>query len=708
MNDADPVETLCDEAERALQAGVALDLVELVARCPAPRRERLAVELLLLDIDYQRRAGGLPSREDYLSRYAEFGVAVEAAFCLIDPGAHDADAARLAFASLAEGQSFSHYQLARRLGTGATCEVWKANDRMTDREVALKIPRWSEQSIDQRLRFLREARALALLRHAGVVTLYELGREDSLPYLAIELVEGGTLRDVLLQGALPSRTAATLCRGVAVALDHAHQRGVVHRDIKPANILLRGDHEPVLTDFGLAKDSSERGDLTEQGDVLGTLAYMPPEQATGRSWAADERADVYGVGAVLFEAITGVPPTRSSGNAASSFRAGQDPRRVLPSLPRDLAAIVDKATQSRPSDRYKSAADLAADLDRFLDGRAVVARYPTLRRRLLRRVTTIRSAMLVLGISAVLGVVVAAPFPDGKRAVTLRVDPPAARVAFVSLGEWGIGPEPRGVTFATGREEKSARLAPGPYYVLAVAPDGRFHEVQRYVPDADAEITLPGAYRQTERLSTGGVRLKAIKLPSPGVHRGMTRIAGTEAYSPGGRSASLDSGYPVASFDIDRREHHEAVAGGSAWTGPYCDAVDAAERAGKRLPTELEYEFAATARGRWRYPWGDAFPEGSKWDAAVDRLAPDGEVAGLVSGIAEWATPVEGLDPARPPQHAVVRGGDNGTVTGDLRPTVSSCDPCSRVYLPEVVAPRGVGFRGVRSAAPLFSYDQMR
>lgn len=685
MNDADPVETLCDEAERRLQAGVAIDLVELVARCPAPRRERLAVELLLLEIDYQRRAGGLPNRGDYLARYPALGISVEAAFCLIDPHASNADAARLAFTALAEGQAFSHYQLARRLGTGATCAVWKATDRMTAREVALKIPRWSEQSIDQRLRFLRESRALSRLRHPGVVTLYELGRDDALPYLAIELVEGGTLREVILQGALPPHTAARLCRDVAVALDHAHQRGVVHRDIKPANVLLRGDHEPVLTDFGLAKDSSECGDLTEQGDVLGTLAYMPPEQATGRSWAADERADVYGVGAVLFEALTGVPPTRSSSDAASSVRAGQDPRRVLPSLPRDLAAIVHKATQSRPGDRYASAAALAADLDRFLSGRAVIARYPTRLRRALRRlsVTGAAAALLLVGLTAALGSLVAASFQDGRIDVKLPVNPPNARVAFVPLAEWGTGTEPRGVTFASGTGELSARLLPGPYYVIAVAPDGRFHEVQRYVPDANTEITRPGAYRQSERLSTGGVRLRAIDLPSAHIAEAMPRIAGADSYTPGGEgSAQKNAGYRIAPFDIDRREHPESADDGVAWVGAYYEAVDAAERVGKRLPTELEHEVAARS-----------FTEG---------------VDGLMTGVAEWATPVEGLDPARPPEHAVAWGGDDTTDTDGLAVTAGWSEPSGRVYLSEVVLAPSVGFRGVRSAAPLFSYEQMR
>jgi len=189
----------------------------------------------------------------------------------------------------------------------------------------------------------------------------------------------------------------------------------------------------------------------------------------------------------------------------------------------------------------------------------------------------------------------------------------------------------------------------------------------------------------------------------------MTFVEGEASYAPGAAGAiTSDAGYPIASFYMDRKEFSPSGEHGDVWTGSYCDAVDAAERAGSRLPTELEYEFAATGRGGSRYPWGDDFPTEAVTATSVDRLAPSGPVTGLVTGVAEWTTPIEQLDPARPAEHAVVRGGDSVTTTGNRRATTASCDPTSRVYLPEVVSPPGVGFRGVRSATPLFSYEQMR
>jgi serine/threonine protein kinase len=711
MNETDPVETLCDEAEGRLRAGEPFVVESLVARCPAPRRERLVIELLLLEIDYQRRAGKQPLRDEYLAKYAAWGPQVESAFCLIDPDDPSAAAAGVLLASLASGQSFSHYQLRRRLGAGGTCEVWKATDRMTGRDVALKLPRWREQSIDERLRFLREGRALSRLRHPGVVTLYELGRDTALPYLAIELVEGGTLRDRLQRGALPARVAAELCQKLATALDHAHQRGLLHRDVKPANVLLRGESDPVLTDFGLAKDERDGSDLTEHGDVLGTVAYMPPEQAAGQSSTVDARADVYGVGAVLFESLTGVAPSRQLAGAAPAARKGQDPRTVAPSLPRALAAICHKATQHSPADRYASAAAMAADLDRYLGGSAVIARYPTRWRRALRSLSGSwkTAALILFCVVVTLGMTVAASSNDDRREVSIQVDPPETRIAFVPLREWGARRDPQNVTFGSGTGQLSARLFPGPYYVIAVSPDGRFHEVQRCVPAEGDEQIRPGDYRKAKLLPTGTVSLKSISLSTHDGTEGMTLVEGAASYSPGAAGEiTSDVGYPIASFYMDREEFSPSGEDGDVWTGSYCDAVDAAERAGNRLPTELEYEFAATVRGGSRYPWGAEFPKEAAAAPSVDRLAPSGEVTGLVTGVAEWATPIDQLDPARPAEYAVVRGGDSATTTGDLRSTPASCDPTSRVYLPEVVSPAGVGFRGVRSATPLFSYEQMR
>lgn len=711
MNESDPVETLCDEAEERLKTGEPYRLESLVARCPALRQERLVVELILLEIDYQRRAGNPSRREEYLARYADWGPQVEAAFCLVDPDSPSAAEAGMLLASLKSGLSVSHYELRRRLGAGATCEVWKATDRMTGRDVALKLPRWHEQSIDERLRFLREGRTLSRLRHPGVVTLYGLGRDAALPYLAIELVEGETLRDRLQRGSLRPRSAADLCRKIAAALAHAHQRGVLHRDVKPANVLLRGESDPVLTDFGLAKDERDGSDLTEHGDVLGTLAYMSPEQAAGQSSTADARADVYGVGAVLFESLTAVTPPRHFASNTPAERKGHNPCSIVPGLPRDLAAICNKATQRLPADRYANAAALAADLDRYLSDSPVVARYPTRLRRAVRSLggSWKPAALILVGLLGALGPMVAASSNDGRRAVSIQVDPPDTRIAFIPLREWGARRDPQGVTFGRGAGELTARLLPGPYYVVAVSPDGRFHEVQRYVPEEGEERLRPGDYRRTKVLPTGGLSLKAISLPTFDASEGMTLIEGEANYAPGGESASGgNTGYPIPSFYLDRKEFRPSGASGDVWTGSYSDAVDAAEQAGKRLPTELEYEFAAKDRGNSRYPWGNKFPTAAGSAPSVDRMASSNDVAGLVTGVADWTTPIDQLDPARPAEYAVVRGGDSLTTTGDLRATPSSCDPSSRVYLPDVVSPPGVGFRGVRSAAPLLSYEQMR
>ncbi len=713
--DRDTIEALCDEGETRLKQGAPFELVELVRRCPTRLQDRLAPELLFLEIDYARRSGGCPRREEFLTRYPGYGRHVEAAFCTLDPDEGGIEEARRRFAALQPGATLSHYQIEQRIGQGAAAEVWKASDTMTGRRVALKIPRWADHSIDQRLRFLREGRVLSRLDHPGIVGLYEMGHDGVLPYLAIEYVDGGALRDALRAGPLPPTRAAELCRSLAEALDHAHQKGVLHRDIKPGNILLRYDGEPVLTDLGLAKDGAESGDLTEHGDILGTIAYMAPEQAAGRSAEADERSDIYGVGAVLYESLTGRQPALpNAGSRAGNLTGiGLDARRLQPAAPSDLAAICLKATQTLPADRYATAADLAADLRRYLEGQTVQARHPSRWALGLRRAVESRwtaTAAIITASAVVLANVMGpAPGDAALRDVQVLVDPPTARVAFVPLGDRGDSPDPRQAVFGRGEGRIQARLAPGPYLVVAVTPDGGFHEVYRVVRAIDNVIGSPGKYRTNAALPTGGVRLPPIQVPSAEVSGDMVYVDGTPGYAPGGAEGATGR-FAIPAYYMDVIEHRNDDGG--AWTGSYFMAIDIAERLGKRLPTELEYEFAATARGASRFPWGDAFPDADTTFegnvAAIDRLDLEGVIRGLCSGVAEWTMPAEGLNPARPLDFAVVRGGDGGTIEGDLRFTEASRDPTNRSELPDVIGKRGIGFRCVRSAAPLFRYDEIR
>jgi eukaryotic-like serine/threonine-protein kinase len=265
------------------------------------------------------------------------------------------------------------YEVRTELGRGGMGVVFEARQVCLDRVVALKlIPAGAHAGSEELARFRREAEAVARLKHSSIVQVYEVGERDGCPYLALELVEGGNLRQKLNGAPLPPEQAAQLVAQVARAVSYAHQQGIVHRDLKPANILLTADGTPKIVDFGLAKRLDADMGQTRSGAVIGTPSYMAPEQAEGKSKEVGPLADVYALGAILYELLTGRPPFRAVTllDTLEQVRS-QDPvppRLLQPKLPRDLEAICLKCLEKEPGRRFLTAQALADDLDRFLAG----------------------------------------------------------------------------------------------------------------------------------------------------------------------------------------------------------------------------------------------------------------------------------------------------------------------------------------------------
>lgn len=269
------------------------------------------------------------------------------------------------------------FEVLGKVGTGAFGTVWKARDPRLDRWVSIKIPRHRQLDPAEADQFLREARAAAQLRHPNIVSVHEVGRDANLIYLVCDFVEGVSLADWLTRQRLSPHEAARLAAKLARALQHAHDAGVIHRDVKPQNILIDHAGEPHLTDFGLARREAGEVTLTLDGQLLGTPAYMSPEQARGEAHTADRRTDVYSLGAVLFQLLTGELPFRGNARMILQQVIQDDPpslRKLNAHVPRDLETITLKCLAKDPGRRYLSARELADELDRFAKGEPILAR----------------------------------------------------------------------------------------------------------------------------------------------------------------------------------------------------------------------------------------------------------------------------------------------------------------------------------------------
>jgi serine/threonine-protein kinase len=345
-------------------------------------RETL-LDLLYHEVLLREERGERPGVEEYERRFPQFAGEIRLQFEVhegVEPGVGPADdPPDDPFAQGSRWPVIPGYVILSELGRGGMGVVYRAWQDSLHRLVAIKmvLPRGAADAHNLS-RFRTEAEAVARLEHPNIVQIHEVGETKGYSYIALQFVDGGNLAQKLAGAPLPVRQAAALTETLARAIHYAHQRGIIHRDLTPSNVLLTDAGVPKVTDFGLAKILAGGSDQTQSGEILGTPSYMAPEQALGKVREAGPAADIYSLGAILYEMLTGRPPFKAATLLETlDLVKSQDPvppARLQPNLPRDVETICLKCLEKEPRKRYPSAEALADDLARFLADRPVLAR----------------------------------------------------------------------------------------------------------------------------------------------------------------------------------------------------------------------------------------------------------------------------------------------------------------------------------------------
>jgi serine/threonine-protein kinase len=383
----------CESFEASWRAGEAPSIADYVGDLgPAGQQEHFR-ELLALEIELRREGGEDPTPEEYVRRFPGSESVVHAIFRETEPttvprpGARGGDGSETIRRSppgsgvrndLEPHATIGEYELIEEIARGGMGVVYRARHKGLKRQVALKMILSGQMATsEERQRFLREAELAANLDHPNIVPIYEVDEQDDRPFFSMKLIEGESLSRQIGRFRGDPPAAARLVSILARAVHYAHGKGFLHCDLKPSNVLLDAQGRPFLTDFGLARRAGVDSSLSISGTILGTPSYMAPEQATGKRAGLGPATDVYGLGAILYELLTGRAPFRSPTVMETVVqvleRDPAPPRELRPEIPRELESICLKCLEKAPKDRYPTAEALADELDNYLKGDGIEA-----------------------------------------------------------------------------------------------------------------------------------------------------------------------------------------------------------------------------------------------------------------------------------------------------------------------------------------------